>query len=88
MLFKNKNLERQLSRYKILSVRRSHVDDAQKACEASRQSVSKSPFKVRALGGGAWSGRIGFVFFSKPLKGSEEIVPFTCNVNSPPTNEN
>jgi hypothetical protein len=79
-------LERQLCRCKRLSsVRRSHVDDAQKACETSRQSVSESPFKVRALGGGAWSDGIGF---SKPLKDSEETVPFTCNVNIPPTNEN
>lgn len=79
-------LERQLCRSKRLSsVRRSHVDASQKACETSRQSVSESPFKVRALGSGAWLDGIGF---SKPLKDSEETVPFTCNVNSPPTNEN
>lgn len=79
-------LEKQLCRCKRLSsVRRSQVDASEKACETSRQSVSESPFKVRALGGGAWSEGI---VFSKPLKDSEETVPFTCNVNISPSNEN
>jgi hypothetical protein len=79
-------LEMQLCRCKRLSsVRRSQVDASEKACETSRQSVSESPFKVRALGGGAWSEGIGL---SKSLKDSEETVPFTCNVNISPTNEN